>query len=159
MSKFSKKEIKQKIDNNYQEITDFKEEMISDKKQKILKLTIKGTMKKEQNKNEYKPKNQFEALVINQFTNINNHLDNFEKDILELKQDVLILKQEVSILKKDVSILKQDVNELKKDVSILKQDVSILKQDVSILKQDVSILKQDVNKIKNTPTIRKELLS
>ena len=138
MSKFSKKEIKQKIDNNYQEITDFKEEMISDKKQKILQLTIKGTMKKEQNKNEYKPKNQFEALVINQFTNINNHLDNFEKDILELKQDVLLLKQ-------DVSILKEDVNELK--------------QDVLILKQDVSILKQDVNKIKNTPTIRKELLS
>ena len=145
MSKFSKKEIKQKIDNNYQEITDFKEEMISDKKQKILKLTIKGTMKKEQNKNEYKPKNQFEALVINQFTNINNRLDNFEKDILELKQDVLILKQDVSILKQEVSILKQDVSELK--------------QDVSILKQDVSILKQDVNKIKNTPTIRKELLS
>ena len=138
MSKFSKKEIKQKIDNNYQEITDFKEEMISDKKQKILKLTIKGTMKKEQNKNEYKPKNQFEALVINQFTNINNRLDNFEKDILELKQDVLILKQ---------------------DVSILKQEVSILKQDVSELKQDVSILKQDVNKIKNTPTMKKELLS
>ena len=138
MSKFSKKEIKQKIDNNYQEITDFKEEMISDKKQKILQLTIKGTMKKEQNKNEYKPKNQFEALLINQFTNINNHLDNFEKDILELKQDVLLLKQ-------DVSILKEDVNELK--------------QDVLILKQEVSILKQDVNKIKNTPTIRKELLS
>ena len=110
MSKFSKKEIKQKIDNSYQEITDFKEEMISDKKQKILQLTIKGTMKKEQNKNEYKPKNQFEALVINQFTKINNRLDNIE-------------------------------------------------QDVSELKQEVSILKQDVNKIKNTPTIRKELLS
>ena len=44
MSKFSKKEIKNKIDNNYQEITDFKEEMISDKKQKILKFTIKGTL-------------------------------------------------------------------------------------------------------------------
>ena len=131
MSKFSKKEIKQKIDNNYQEITDFKEEMISDKKQKILKLTIKGTMKKEQNQNEYKPKNQFEALVINQFTNINNRLDNIEQDVSELKQEV--------------SILKEDVNELK--------------QDVSILKQDVSELKQDVNKIKNTPTMKKELLS
>ncbi|MBR2055452.1 MAG: hypothetical protein IJ970_00155 [Mycoplasmataceae bacterium] len=129
MSKFSKKEIKQKIDNNYQEITDFKEEMISDKKQKILKLTIKGTMKKEQNPNRYKPKNQFEDLVINQLFNINHRLDNFEKDILELKQDV--------------SILKQDVNELK--------------QDVNELKQDVSILKQDVNKIKNTPTMKKEL--
>ena len=78
MSKFSKKEIKQKIDNSYQEITDFKEEMISDKKQQILQLTIKGTMKKEQNKNEYKPKNQFEALLINQFTNINNSLGNIE---------------------------------------------------------------------------------
>ena len=117
MSKFSKKEIKNKIDNNYQEITDFKEEMISDKKQKILKFTIKGTLKKEQNPNRYKPKNQFEDLVINQLFNINLRLDIFEKDILELKQDV---------------------NELK---------------------QDVSILKQDVNKIKNTPTIKKELLS
>ena len=117
MSKFSKKEIKNKIDNNYQEITDFKEEMISDKKQKILKFTIKGTLKKEQNPDRYKPKNQFEDLVINQLFNINLRLDIFEKDILELKQDV---------------------NELK---------------------QDVSILKQDVNKIKNTPTIKKELLS
>ena len=117
MSKFSKKEIKNKIDNNYQEITDFKEEMISDKKQKILKFTIKGTLKKEQNPNSYKTKNQFEDLVINQLFNINLRLDIFEKDILELKQDV---------------------NELK---------------------QDVSILKQDVNKIKNTPTIKKELLS
>ena len=117
MSKFSKKEIKNKIDNNYQEITDFKEEMISDKKQKILKFTIKGTLKKEQNPNRYKPKNQFEDLVINQLFNINLRLDIFEKDNLELKQDV---------------------NELK---------------------QDVSILKQDVNKIKNTPTIKKELLS
>ncbi|MBR2022520.1 MAG: hypothetical protein IJ997_02390 [Mycoplasmataceae bacterium] len=159
MSKFSKKEIKQKIDNNYQEITDFKEEMISDKKQKILKLTIKGTMKKEQNQNEYKPKNQFEALVINQFTNINNRLDNIEQDVSELKQEVSILKEDVNELKQEVSILKEDVNELKQDVSILKEDVNELKQDVSILKQDVSELKQDVNKIKNTPTMKKELLS
>ena len=138
MRKFSKKEIKQKIDNSYQEIISCNEKTFQEDNQNILQLTIKGTMKKEQNKNEYKPKNQFEALVINQFTNINNRLDNFEKDILELKEDVLILKQ---------------------DVSILKQDVSELKQEVSILKQDVSELKQDVNKIKNTPTMKKELLS
>ena len=124
MSKFSKKEIKQKIDNSYQEIISCNEETFQEDNQKILQLTIKGTMKKEQNKNEYKPKNQFEALLINQFTNINNRLDNIEQDVSELKQDV---------------------NELK--------------QDVSILKQDVSILKQDVNKIKNTPTMKKELLS
>ena len=117
MSKFSKKEIKQKIDNNYQEIISCNEETFQEDNQKILQLTIKGTMKKEQNKNEYKPKNQFEALLINQFTNINNRLDNIE------------------------------------------QDVSELKQDVNELKQDVSILKQDVNKIKNTPTMKKELLS
>ena len=143
MSKFSKKEIKQKIDNSYQEIISCNEETFQEDNQKILQLTIKGTMKKEQNQNEYKPKNQFEALIINQFTNINNRLDNIEQDVSELKQDVLILKQ-------DVSILKEDVNELK-------QDVSILKQDVSILKQDVSELKQDVNKMKNTPTMKKEL--
>ena len=129
MSKFSKKEIKQKIDNNYQEIISCNEETFQEDNQKILQLTIKGTMKKEQNKNEYKPKNQFEALVINQFTNMNNRLDNIEQD---------------------VSILKQDISELK-------QDVSILKQDVNELKQDVSELKQDVNKIKNTPTMKKEL--
>ena len=131
MSKFSKKEIKQKIDNSYQEIISCNEKTFQEDNQNILQLTIKGTMKKEQNKNEYKPKNQFEALVINQFTNINNRLDNIE----------------------------QDVSELKQDVSILKQDVSELKQEVSILKQDVSELKQDVNKIKNTPTMKKELLS
>ena len=125
----SKKQIKQKIDNNYQEIISCNEETFQEDNQKILQLTIKGTMKKEQNQNEYKPKNQFEALIINQFTNINNRLDNIEQDVSELKQDV---------------------NELK-------QDVSILKQDVSILKQDVSELKQDVNKMKNTPTMKKEL--
>ena len=125
----SKKQIKQKIDNNYQEIISCNEKTFQEDNQKILQLTIKGTMKKEQNKNEYKPKNQFEALIINQFTNINNRLDNIE----------------------------QDVSELKQDVSELKQDVSILKEDVSELKQDVSELKQDVNKIKNTPTMKKEL--
>ena len=78
MSKFSKKEIKQKIDNSYQEIISCNEETFQEDNQKILQLTIKGTMKKEQNQNEYKPKNQFEALVINQFTNINNRLDNVE---------------------------------------------------------------------------------
>ena len=78
MSKFSKKEIKQKIDNNYQEIISCNEETFQEDNQKILQLTIKGTMKKEQNKNEYKPKNQFEALIINQFTNINNSLGNIE---------------------------------------------------------------------------------
>ena len=122
MSKFSKKEIKQKIDNSYQEIISCNEKIFQEDNQKILQLTIKGTMKKEQNKNEYKPKNQFEALVINQFTNINNRLDNIENRLDNIEQDV---------------------NELK--------------QDVSILKQDVSILKQDVNKIKNTPTMKKEL--
>ncbi|MBR3832499.1 MAG: hypothetical protein IKJ72_02600 [Mycoplasmataceae bacterium] len=103
MSKFSKKEIKQKIDNNYQEIISCNEETFQENNQNILQLTIKGTMKKEQNQNEYKPKNQFEALVINQLFNINHRLDNLE--------------------------------------------------------QEVSILKQDVNKIKNTPTMKKELLS
>ena len=46
-------------------------------------------MKKEQNQNEYKPKNQFEALVINQFTNINNRLDNIENrlDRVETRLD------------------------------------------------------------------------
>ena len=129
MSKFSKKEIKQKIDNNYQEIISCNEKTFQEDNQKILQLTIKGTMKKEQNKNEYKPKNQFEALVINQFTNINNHLDGLETrmDKLETRLDNI------------------------------EQDVSILKQDVSELKQDVSELKQDVNKIKNTPTMKKEL--
>ena len=129
MSKFSKKEIKQKIDNNYQEIISCNEETFQEENQKILQLTIKGTMKKEQNKNEYKPKNQFEALVINQFTNINNRLDNIENrlDRVETRLDNI------------------------------EQDISELKQDVSILKQDVSELKQDVNKIKNTPTMKKEL--
>ena len=56
MSKFSKKEIKQKIDNNYQEIISCNEKIIQQNNQNILELTIKGTMKKEQNQNEYKPK-------------------------------------------------------------------------------------------------------
>ena len=129
MSKFSKKEIKQKIDNNYQEIISCNEETFQEDNQKILQLTIKGTMKKEQNKNEYKPKNQFEALVINQFTNMNNRLDNIENRL----------------------------DRVENRLDNIEQDVSELKQDVSELKQDVSELKQDVNKIKNTPTMKKEL--
>ena len=143
MSKFSKKEIKQKIDNNYQEIISCNEKTFQEDDRKILQLTIKGTMKKEQNQNEYKPKNQFEALVINQLFNTNHRLDNIENRLDNIEQDVSELKQDVLILKQDVSILKKDVNELKKDVSELKQDVSELKQDV--------------NKIKNTPTMKKEL--
>ena len=129
MSKFSKKEIKQKIDNNYQEIISCNEETFQEDNQKILQLTIKGTMKKEQNNNEYKPKNQFEALVINQFTNMNNRLDNIENRL----------------------------DRVENRLDNIEQDVSELKQDVSELKQDVSELKQDVNKIKNTPTMKKEL--
>ena len=114
MSKFSKKEIKQKIDNSYQEITDFKEEMISDKKQQILKFTIKGTMKKEQNKNEYKPKNQFEALIINQFTNMSNRLDNIENRLDNIENRLDNIEQ-------DVSELKQDVNKIKNTPTMKKE--------------------------------------
>ncbi|MBR2022147.1 MAG: hypothetical protein IJ997_00495 [Mycoplasmataceae bacterium] len=49
-------------------------------------------MKKEQNQNEYKPKNQFEALVINQLFNINHSLDNLEQDVSELKKMFIRLK-------------------------------------------------------------------
>ena len=78
MSKFSKKEIKQKIDNSYQEIISCNEETFQEDNQKILQLTIKGTMKKEHSNNNYQPKNQFEALVINQLMSINNRLDGLE---------------------------------------------------------------------------------
>ena len=124
MSKFSKKEIKQKIDNNYQEIISCNEETFQENNQNILQLTIKGTMKKEQNKNEYKPKNQFEALLINQFTNMNNRLDNIEQDVSILKQDISELKQDVSILKQDVSELKQDVNKIKNTPTMKKELLS-----------------------------------
>ena len=55
-----------------------------------MQLTIKCTIKKEQNK--YQPKNQFEALVINQFTNINNHLDNIENRLENVETDINQIK-------------------------------------------------------------------
>ena len=131
MSKFSKKEIKQKIDNNYQEIISCNEKTFQENNQNILQLTIKGTMKKEQNQNEYKPKNQFEALIINQFTNMSNRLDNIENRLDNIETRLENVENRLDNIEKDVSILKQDVSELK----------------------------QDVNKIKNTPTMKKELLS
>ena len=121
MSKFSKKEIKQKIDNSYQEITDFKEEMISDKKQQILQLTIKGTMKKEQNKNEYKPKNQFEALLINQFTNMNNRLDRVETRLDNIETRLDRVETRLDNIEQDVSELKQDVNKIKNTPTMKKE--------------------------------------
>ena len=129
MSKFSKKEIKQKIDNNYQEIISCNEETFQEDDRKILQLTIKGTMKKEQNQNEYKPKNQFEALVINQLFNTNHRLDNIENRL----------------------------DRVENRLENVENRLDNIEQDVSILKQDVSELKQDVNKIKNTPTMKKEL--
>ena len=121
MSKFSKKEIKQKIDNNYQEIISCNEETFQEDNQKILQLTIKGTMKKEQNKNEYKPKNQFEALVINQFTNMNNRLDNIENRLDRVENRLDNIEQDVSELKQDVSELKQDVNKIKNTPTMKKE--------------------------------------
>ena len=98
----SKKQIKQKIDNSYQEIISCNEETFQEDNQKILQLTIKGTMKKEQNKNEYKPKNQFEALVINQFTNINNCLDNIETRLENVEIDINQIK--------DTPTMKKELN-------------------------------------------------
>ena len=50
-------------------------------------------MKKEQNQNEYKPKNQFEALVINQLFNINHSLDNLEQDVHKIKNTPTMKKE------------------------------------------------------------------
>ena len=136
MSKFSKKEIKQKIDNNYQEIISCNEETFQEDDRKILQLTIKGTMKKEQNQNEYKPKNQFEALVINQLFNTNHRLDNIENRLDRVENRL---------------------DRVENRLENVENRLDNIEQDVSILKQDVSELKQDVNKIKNTPTMKKEL--
>ena len=121
MSKFSKKEIKQKIDNNYQEIISCNEETFQEDNQKILQLTIKGTMKKEQNQNEYKPKNQFEALVINQFTNINNRLDNIENRLDRVETRLDNIENRLGNIEQDVSILKQDVNKIKNTPTMKKE--------------------------------------
>ena len=129
MSKFSKKEIKQKIDNNYQEIISCNEKTFQEDEQKILQLTIKGTMKKEQNQNEYKPKNQFEALIINQFTNMNNRLDNIETrlDRVETRLD---------------------------NIETRLENVETRLDRVETRLENVEA---DINQIKNTPTMKKEL--
>ena len=143
MSKFSKKEIKQKIDNNYQEIISCNEETFQEDNQKILQLTIKGTMKKEQNQNEYKPKNQFEALVINQFTNINNRLDNIENrlDRVETRLDGVENRLE------NLETRLENVESRLDHVENRLENVENRLENVEI----------DINQIKNTPTIKKEL--
>ena len=80
--------------------------IIQEDNQKILQLTIKGTMKKEQNKNEYKPKNQFEALVINQFTNINNHLDNIENRLENVENRLDRVENRLEIVEIDINQIK-----------------------------------------------------
>ena len=121
--------IKQKIDNNYQEIISCNEETFQEDNQKILQLTIKGTMKKEQNQNEYKPKNQFEALVINQLFNTNHRLDNIENRLDRVETRLENVENRLENVENRLDNIEQDVSELK----------------------------QDVNKIKNTPTMKKEL--
>ena len=116
MSKFSKKEIKQKIDNNYQEIISCNEKTFQEDNQKILQLTIKGTMKKEHSSNNYQPKNQFEALVINQLMSINNRFDGLETrmDKLETRMDKLEARMdnlEISIKQmKNTPTMKKELN-------------------------------------------------
>ena len=83
--------------------------MISDKKQQILKFTIKGTMKKEQNKNEYKPKNQFEALIINQFTNINNSLGNIETRLDRVETRLENVEADINQMK-NTPTMKKELN-------------------------------------------------
>ena len=143
MSKFSKKEIKQKIDNNYQEIISCNEETFQEDNQKILQLTIKGTMKKEQNQNEYKPKNQFEALVINQFTNINNRLDNIENRL-----------DRVETRLENVETRLDGVENRLENLETRLENVESRLDHVENRLENVEI---DINQIKNTPTIKKEL--
>ncbi|MBR2022506.1 MAG: hypothetical protein IJ997_02320 [Mycoplasmataceae bacterium] len=143
MSKFSKKEIKQKIDNNYQEIISCNEETFQEDNQKILQLTIKGTMKKEQNQNEYKPKNQFEALIINQFTNMNNRLDNIETrlDRVETRLD-------------NIETRLENVETRLDRVETRLDNIETRLENVETRLENVEA---DINQIKNTPTMKKEL--
>ncbi|MBR3259278.1 MAG: hypothetical protein IKG09_00770 [Mycoplasmataceae bacterium] len=150
MSKFSKKEIKQKIDNNYQEIISCNEETFQEDNQKILQLTIKGTMKKEQNQNEYKPKNQFEALIINQFTNMNNRLDNIETrlDRVETRLDNIETRLE------NVETRLENVETRLENVETRLDRVETRLENVETRLENVEA---DINQIKNTPTMKKEL--
>ncbi|MBR2849369.1 MAG: hypothetical protein IKB83_02555 [Mycoplasmataceae bacterium] len=143
MSKFSKKEIKQKIDNNYQEIISCNEKTFQEDNQKILQLTIKGTMKKEQNQNEYKPKNQFEALIINQFTNMNNRLDNIETrlDRVETRLD-------------NIETRLENVETRLDRVETRLDNIETRLENVETRLENVEA---DINQIKNTPTMKKEL--
>ena len=143
MSKFSKKEIKQKIDNNYQEIISCNEKTFQEDNQKILQLTIKGTMKKEQNKNEYKPKNQFEALLINQFTNINNSLGNIETRL-----------DRVETRLENVETRLENVETRLENVETRLDRVETRLENVETRLENVEA---DINQIKNTPTMKKEL--
>ena len=150
MSKFSKKEIKQKIDNNYQEIISCNEKTFQEDNQKILQLTIKGTMKKEQNQNEYKPKNQFEALIINQFTNMNNRLDNIETrlDRVETRLDNIETRLE------NVETRLENVETRLENVETRLDRVETRLENVETRLENVEA---DINQIKNTPTMKKEL--
>ena len=150
MSKFSKKEIKQKIDNSYQEIISCNEETFQEDNQKILQLTIKGTMKKEQNQNEYKPKNQFEALIINQFTNMNNRLDNIETrlDRVETRLDNIETRLE------NVETRLENVETRLDRVETRLENVETRLDNIETRLENVEA---DINQIKNTPTMKKEL--
>ena len=136
MSKFSKKEIKQKIDNNYQEIISCNEETFQEDNQKILQLTIKGTMKKEHSSNNYQPKNQFEALVINQFTNINNRLDNIENRLDRVETRLENVENRLDHVETRLDKLEARMDKLETRMDNL----------------EISI-----NQMKNTPTMKKEL--
>ena len=113
--------IKQKIDNNYQEIISCNEETFQEDNQKILQLTIKGTMKKEQNQNEYKPKNQFEALVINQCTNINNRLDNIESRLDRVETRLENVETRLDHVETRLEKVETDINQIKNTPTMKKE--------------------------------------
>ena len=117
----SKKQIKQKIDNSYQEVISCNEKIIQENNQNILQLTIKGTMKKEQNKNEYKPKNQFEALVINQFTNINNRLDNIENRLENVESRLDRVESRLENVENRLEHVETNINQIKNTPTMKKE--------------------------------------
>ena len=117
----SKKQIKQKIDNSYQEVISCNEKIIQENNQNILQLTIKGTMKKEQNKNEYKPKNQFEALVINQFTNINNRLDNIENRLEHVESRLNRVESRLENVENRLEHVETNINQIKNTPTMKKE--------------------------------------
>ena len=163
MSKISKKNIKQKIDENYQEIIDYQEVKINQNNSPILRTIIDGVEKMKQPKSEKESKNQnqLESMIIKMFSDSKNKLENMiENKFLESKNNLEnMIDNKFSEVKNNLENVID--NKFSKFNSNIDEKFGELNDKMISLEDRINNrfdkLEQRIERIENTPTMKREL--